>query len=134
MKKLILIVFLFSILFTSKTFSQNYRFEISEVAMSVKQDGKWSPFTPFREAKIVATLDSKKNLIAVYSELVQFYRIYEYNDKVSVGGKDIVSFNCTDQDGEKCRVEIHTRKSNNTNQLYVRHQGRILVYNMKYTK
>ena len=127
-------ILLFALFFGTIVNAQTYRFEVSAVSMSVKEKGKWSSFTPFKEAKIVASLNTKKNFIAVYSEIEQYFKIVKYYDKKEENGKEIVGFDCVDQNAESCFLEIQTRKKENMSQLYINYNDRILVYNMKYVK
>ncbi|MFC7773879.1 hypothetical protein [Flavobacterium sp. GCM10027622] len=127
----IIIVFLF---LGTVAQAQVYRFEVSAVSLSVKEKGKWSAFTPFKEAKIIANLNTKKNYIAVYSDIEQYLKIQKYYDKKVENNKEIVGFDCVDQYGEPCYVEIQTRKKENMSQLYINYSDRIMVYNMKYVK
>lgn len=127
-------ILIITILFSFNGFAQDHRFEVSEVAMSVKTKGKWSDFTEFKEAKIVAKFIPNKDRIIIYSEIEQYYKILDYKDKQVIDGKEILVFNCVDQDLVSCIIEIHTRKEVNMSQLYVNYPDRILVYNMKHVK
>ncbi|HKX86443.1 MAG TPA: hypothetical protein VJL37_07210 [Flavobacterium sp.] len=127
-------IFLFVLFLGTAAQAQVYRFEVSAVSMSVKEKGKWSNFTPFKEAKIVASLNTKKNYIAVYSDIEQYFKIEKYYDKKIENGKEVVGFDCADQYGEPCFIEIQTKKKENMSQLYINYNDRILVYNMKYVK
>ncbi|MBP9793435.1 MAG: hypothetical protein KBC56_05490 [Flavobacterium sp.] len=114
--------------------AQSFRFEVSAVSLSVKNGGKWSDFTPFKEAKIVATFNPEKNTIGVYSEIPQYFKIKKYYDRKSEDGKDIDGFDCMDNNGEFCFIEIHSRQKENLHQLYITYSDRMMVYNMKYKK
>ncbi|MCL9806867.1 hypothetical protein NAT51_15130 [Flavobacterium amniphilum] len=127
-------IILFLLFFGTFAKAQTYRFEVSAVSMSVKDKGKWSSFTPFKEAKIIANLNTQKNYIAVYSEIEQYFKIVKYYDKKEEDGKEIVGFDCVDQNAEPCFLEIQTRKKENMSQLYINYPDRIFVYNMRYVK
>lgn len=114
--------------------AQSFRFEVSAVSLSVKQAGTWSNFTPFKEAKIVATFNPEKNTIGVYSEIPQYFKIKKYYDKKSENGKEIDSFDCVDNNGEPCFIQIQSHQKENMHQLYITYSDRIMVYNMKYKK
>jgi len=133
MKNIIKIVILV-LLFVSPTQAQTYRFEISEVSLSLKERGKWSDFTPFKEAKIMASLNTQKNYIAVYSDIEQYFKIVKYYDRKVENGKDIDGFDCVDLNGESCFLEIQSRQKENLHQLYITYPDRIMVYNMRFTK
>lgn len=128
--KIIILVLFFGI----KTQAQTYRFEVSAVSLSIKENGKWSDFTPFKEAKIMASLNAKKNYIAVYSDIEQYFKIIKYYDRKIENGKDIDGFDCVDLNGESCFLEIQSKQKENVHQLYITYPDRILVYNMRFTK
>ncbi len=132
--KTFLKIAIITILFSFKGLAQEYRFEISEVAMSVKTKGKWSNFTEFKEAKIIAKFIPNKNRIIIYSEIEQYFKILDSKEKQIIDGKEVLVFNCVDQEMQSCILEIHTRKEKNMSQLYVNYPDTILVYNMKHVK
>lgn len=115
--------------------AQVYRFETSGVSMSVKSaKGIWSAYTPFRDTKIIVTLDTNKDRIVVYSEVIQLYTILGYDDSKTNEQGSIDSFQCVNNDGEKCVLVIRTDKESKQKQLYIKEDSRVLVYNMKYVK
>lgn len=115
--------------------AQTYRFETSAVSMSIKNSkGKWSPYSDFKDAKIVVTLDTNKDRIVVYSEAVQLYTILGYNDPQSNEEGSVDTFQCVNGDGEKCVLTIRTIKGSDVKQLYIYEDSRVLIYNMKYVK
>ena len=127
-------LFVLSFLFSLKLNAQVYRFEVSALSLSVKQAGKWSDFTPFKETKIVANLNTTKNYIAVYSDIEQYFKIVKYYRSKTVNGKNIDGFDCVDQNSESCYIEIQSKIEENIHQLYINYKDRVLVYNMKFTK
>ncbi|MES2811330.1 MAG: hypothetical protein V4670_02565 [Bacteroidota bacterium] len=133
MKNIIKIVTLV-LFFGIQTKAQTYRFEVLAVSLSVKQAGKWSDFSPFKEAKIMASLNLNKNYIAVYSDIEQYFKIVKYYDRKVENGKDIDGFDCVDLNGEYCFLEIQSRQKENIHQLYITYPDRVMVYNMKFTK
>jgi hypothetical protein len=115
--------------------AQLYRFETSGVSMSIKNaKGKWSPYSDFKEAKIVVSLDTSKDRIVVYSEVVQLYTILGYNDTKTNEEGSVDVFQCVNVDGDKCVLAIRTLKGTNVKQLYIYEDSRVLIYNMKYVK
>ena len=115
--------------------AQNYRFETSGVSMSIKNSkGKWSPYSDFKEAKIVVTLDTNKDRIVVYSEVVQLYTILGYDDPKTNEEGSVDTFQCVNGDGEKCVLAIRSIKGSDVKQLYIYEDSRVLIYNMKYVK
>ena len=115
--------------------AQSYRFETSGVSMSIKNSkGKWSPYSDFKEAKIVVTLDTNKDRIVVYSEVIQLYTILGYDDPKTNEEGSIDTFQCVNVDGDKCVLAIRSQKGTDVKQLYIYEDSRVLVYNMKYVK
>lgn len=115
--------------------AQAYRFETSGVSMSIKNSkGKWSAYSPVKDVKIVITLDTNKDRIVVYSEVIQLYTILAYEGDNDAKDDGIDTFQCVDNDGEKCVVTIRSDKGSNAKQLYIKEDSRVLVYNMKLVK
>ncbi|WP_313807255.1 hypothetical protein [Flavobacterium sp.] len=115
--------------------AQTYRFETTGVSMSVKNArGVWSQYTDFKPAKIIITLDTSKDRIVVYSEVIQLFTILGYDDPKTNEDGSLDTFHCVDNDGEKCILTIRTDNKSKQKQLYIREDSRVLVYNMKYMK
>ena len=133
LKNIILIVVLF---FGLQSFSQLYRFKTSSVSISSKlASGKWDKWSKDKEAKLVISLDSQKDRIIIYSEILQLFDIIEYIDEVVSLTDNTVSFVCKSNDGENCTISIITRKNqNNRMQLYINFDDLILNYNIENMK
>lgn len=131
MKKIVfIIVFIFS---NINSFSQKYRFETTDVSLSINEKGKWSAYAPFKEAKIIIVFDQNKDRITVYSEILQFFKILKFKEEAKTKEAEIVTFECLNQENEACIISIYTyKKGNIKNRLYLNFKDRILVYNMKY--
>jgi hypothetical protein len=134
MMQLIKITLLILVFFGSKTYSQTYNFETTDMSMSVKVDKKrWSEFANPKDVKVSVIFDSKRDRVTIFSEIPQFFKIKEYKEKQTAKDRDIVSFDCVNQEGTKCLLAIHTLKNQNkSNQLYVYFKDIILIYNMVY--
>lgn len=132
-KNLLIIVILLSI--SNLVSAQKYRFETTGVSMSAISDkGKWSDYTKFKEAKIVVNFDSSKDRITIYSEILQFFKIINYKNKVTAkDGTEIESFECKNEEGVTCLLSIYTYKNKDPkNRLYVNFRDRVFVYDMNY--
>jgi hypothetical protein len=115
--------------------AQSYRFETSGLSMSIKNaKGKWSPYSDFKEVKIVVNLDTSKDRIVVYSEIIQLYTILGYDEPKTNKEGSVDTFQCVNNDGEKCVLAIRSPKGSKIKQLYIYEDSRVLVYNMKYVK
>lgn len=130
--KIILIILLFGL----QTFSQVYRFKTTSVSVSEKSTtGKWENWSKAKDVNLVVTLDSKKDRIIVYSEILQLFDIIEYIDEAVTSTDNTVTFICKNNDGENCTLSIITRKNQeNRIQLYINYEDRILNYNIEKLK
>ena len=117
-------------------FSQIYRFKTTSVSVSEKSgSGKWEKWSKAKEVNLVVTLDSKKDRIVVYSEILQLFEIIDYIDEIITPTDNTVSFICKNNDGENCTLSIITRKNQqNRMQLYINYDDRILNYNIEILK
>ena len=79
----------------------------------------------------MVSLDTNKNRIVIYSQIIQLFEIVEYLPS-SENETDIVySFTCKDNDGVDCNLSIITRKKqDNRKQLYINYGNQIIVYNI----
>lgn len=114
------------------SFSQDYKFKTTSVSVTERnQKGNWEKWSKAQNVNLLVTLDTKKNRLVVYSEILQLFEILEYADEVSTTTDDTVSFVCKNNDGEDCNISIITRKNQgNRKQLYITYDDRILNYNI----
>lgn len=134
MKKIIiLLIFCFFNLFSVKGAAQTIAFKTSAVSFCEKniKTNNWGKWTEFVKAEIVITIDAKKDLIVVNSQETQAFRINAYYDKYATETQDIVMFDCTDNNGSKCKILVITRKDeNNRKQFYINYNEVRFVYNI----
>ncbi|WP_413998908.1 hypothetical protein ACMDB5_14140 [Flavobacterium sp. W1B] len=126
------IVLLFLGLGLQHSYSQSYQFKTSGLSVLEKNDkGKWGKWSDLQLVNIPITLDTNKNRIVVYSEMIQLFEIVVYQP-IEENDTDIVySFTCKDNNGENCTLSIITRKKqDNRKQLYISYDDRIIVYNI----
>jgi hypothetical protein len=84
---------------------------------------------------MIVVLDTDKDRIVVYSEVLQLFNIITYHDKKETKDGSVVSFFCKDNEGMNCELSIFTRKDKkNLKQLYIYASDRIIAYNMKLIK
>ncbi len=90
--------------------------------------GNWSEL---KLVNVLVSLDTNKNRILVYSQVIQLFEIIEYQS-IEENDTDIVySFTCKDNNGDDCTLSIITRKKQvNRKQLYINYDDRIIVYNI----
>ncbi|RTY71146.1 hypothetical protein EKM05_13730 [Flavobacterium sp. GSP27] len=112
------------------SYGQSYTFKTSGFSVLEKKEkgDKWSDL---QLVNLRVTLDTDKNRIVVYSQIIQLFEIIEYQP-IEENETDIVySFTCKDNEGVDCTVSIITRKKqNNRKQLYINYDNRIIVYNI----
>lgn len=131
-KTKIYIVLLFLVMGLQHSFGQNYKFKTSGFSVLEKTEkGKWGKWSDLDLVNILVTLDTDKNRIVVYSQIIQLFEIIVYQP-IEENDTDIVySFTCKDNEGVDCTVSIITRKKQgNRKQLYINYEDRIIVYNI----
>ena len=131
-KTKIYIVLLFLVMGLQHSFGQNYKFKTSGFSVLEKNEkGKWGKWSDLNLVNIVVSLDTNKNRIVVYSNIIQLFEIIDYQT-IEENDTDIVySFSCKDNEGVNCTLSIITRKKqDNRKQLYINYDNRIIVYNI----
>jgi hypothetical protein len=126
------IVLLFLGIGSQQVYSQDYKFKTSGVSVLEKNEkGKWGKWSDLQLVNVVVSLDTNKNRIIIYSEIIQLFEIISYQP-IEENDTDVVySFTCKDNNGDDCTLSIITRKNqNNRKQLYVNYGNRIIVYNI----
>ena len=106
----LLIVCLF-LSFGSIASAQPIRFQSSSVSFTDKKDnGQWNEWSDFVDAKVLITLDAKKDLITINSSEVQSFKIKTYGEITDNDDVNIVPFECVDNKFSKCNILIITKK------------------------
>ncbi len=114
------------------SYGQVYKFSTSGFSVLEKNEkGKWGNWSDLELTKIMVSLDTNKNRIVIYSQIIQLYEIEEYLPATENETDIVYSFNCKDNDGVDCTVSIITRKKqDNRKQLYINYGNQIIVYNI----
>ena len=123
---------LFFALGMQHSYGQVYKFKTSGFSVLEKNEkGKWGKWSDLNLVNIVVSLDTNKNRIVVYSNIIQLFEIIDYQT-IEENDTDIVySFSCKDNEGVNCTLSIITRKKqDNRKQLYINYDNRIIVYNI----
>ena len=115
-----------------QSYSQNYKFKTSGFSVLEKNEkGKWGKWSDLDLVNILVSLDTNKDRIVIYSQIIQLFEIIDYQATEENDTDIVYSFTCKDNNGEDCTVSIITRKKqNNRKQLYVNYENRIIVYNI----
>ena len=79
-KAKIYIGFLFLLLGLQQSYGQNYKFKTTGFSVLEKTEkGKWGKWTDLDLVNILVSLDTNKNRIVVYSQIIQLFEIKERN-------------------------------------------------------
>lgn len=133
MKALKILAFLFFFVAgTQQTFAQKYRFKTSSYSVMEKNaKGGWGKWSDFKDTSLIITLDGDKNRIVVNSAQTQLYNIEVYGKTIENETDKTVTFNCIDNSGDHCVIEIITRKKQgNRIQFYINYPDLKIVYNI----
>lgn len=114
------------------SYSQSYNFKTSGLSVMQKdQKGNWGKWSDLKLVNILVKLDTDKNRIVVYSEIIQLFEIIDYIPLEENETDSVYSFTCKDNNGENCTLSIITRKQqDNRKQLYITYEDRIILYNI----
>ena len=123
---------LFMVFGLQYSYSQNYKFKTSGFSvLEKKENGKWGKWSDLDLVNILVTLDTNKNRIVIYSQVIQLFEIIDYQATEENDTDIVYSFTCKDNNGDNCTLSIITRKKqDNRKQLYINYDDRIVVYNI----
>jgi hypothetical protein len=112
--------------------AQVYKFSTSGFSVLEKNEkGKWGNWSDLELSKMMVSLDTNKNRIVIYSQIIQLFEILEYHPISENESDTVYSFSCKDNDGVDCTVSIIIRKKqDNRKQLYINYGDQIIVYNI----
>ena len=130
-----LIRYLFFLLITlgwQQSYGQVYKFSTSGFSVLEKNEkGKWGEWSDLELSKMMVSLDTNKNRIVIYSQIIQLFEIVDYLPTTENETDIVYGFTCKDNDGVDCNVSIITRKKqSNRKQLYLNYGNQIIVYNI----
>ena len=112
--------------------AQKYRFKTSSYSV-MEQDakGNWGKWSDFKDTNIIITLDGDKNRIVVNSQQTQLYNIEVYGKTIEHDTDKTMTFNCVDNSGNRCVIEVITRKKQGDRiQFYINYPDLKIVYNI----
>ena len=115
-----------------QSYGQVYKFSTSGFSVLEKNEkGKWGNWSDLELTKMMVSLDTNKNRIVIYSQVIQLFEIVEYLPATENETDIVYSFSCKDNDGVDCTLSIITRKKqDNRKQLYINYGDQIIVYNI----
>lgn len=132
MKIIHLLTVCFFLSLGSKISAQPILFQTSSVSFSEKKDNNtWNEWSEFVPAKVLISLDPKKDLITINSAEVQSFKIKAYGEITDNEEVNIVPFECIDNKFSKCNILIITKKKeDNRVQFYITYNEVKFVYNI----
>ncbi len=132
MKKYQILMVLVILTIGLKLQGQPISIKTSSVSVTEKIDkNNWTKWSDFVKAEILITIDGKKNRIVVNSPEIQVFTIKSYGDKTETNTDKIIPFDCTDNNGSKCKIFVITRKKEaNRMQFYINYSDVKFVYNI----
>lgn len=99
-----------------KTYSYTYR--------------TWSDWSDWIKCEVIVTLNLNTDVITIYSNKTQIYKVYAYTDPYyDDGGGVQIKFSVIDQDGDRGTVRLRIQNDGNS-QLYVDFADIMWVYNV----
>lgn len=135
MKKYILIfMMMFGMLFaaSSSCKAQTYYYKTYEFAIKYRSsNGVWGNWSDWEKSNMVLTIDMDRDVITVFSQQKQVYRVVEYLGSYTdeSDGKQ-VKYYVLDQDGDFGYVRLRIEKNGNS-QVYIDFNDVMWVYNVR---
>ncbi|MGC4040882.1 MAG: hypothetical protein QM710_08920 [Flavobacterium sp.] len=132
MKPIRLLVVCLFLSFGSIASAQPILFQAKSVSFTDKKDnGQWNEWSDFVDAKVLISVDAKKDLITVNSSEVQSFKIKAYGEIIDNDEVNIVPFECIDNKFSKCNILIITKKKEGDRiQFYINYNEVKFVYNI----
>lgn len=132
MKSVLKILFL--LLFFQLGNAQTYRFKTTAYSTcAVNKQGKWSNWTKPKPVQIFINLDRDKNRFVVYSEVIQVYNIYKYDDAIDSSKEKKNVYYCVDNEGVETVITVITPKDKKgRRQIYITNDVRMIEYDILY--
>jgi hypothetical protein len=81
------------------------------------EKGKWGNWSDLELTKMMVSLDTNKNRIVIYSQIIQLFEIKEYLTTTENETDLVYSFSCKDNDEVACTLSIITRKKQDNEYL-----------------
>lgn len=131
MKKIIIVIFIS--LLSQVSNSQTYKFKATGFSVSEKTKKGWSEWTKTQPTELLINLDRDKNRFVVYSEILQLYSIYKYEDRVETATDFSNKYYCVDNDGLDTVITVVTPKDKTTlKQIYIANDEMMIQYDLIY--
>lgn len=132
MKRLFIVfTFLFGLMTISNADAQTYYYKTFQFAIKYKANGVWGQWSDWDSSNMLLTINMDDDVITVYSEKRQIYRVLEYMGSYTdeSNGKQ-TKFYVIDQDGDRGYVRLRIEQNGNS-QVYVDFGDIMWVYNVR---
>lgn len=121
------------LLMSSMSFAQIVKLRTTGLAIRHEIDAyTWGEWSDLEEVSILVVMDIDASRISIYSNETQVYDVIQAEEpRYDDDGDKFMPYICINEDGVKCRVELATLNSQNgRNQLYVKFENMMFVYNL----
>ena len=121
------------LLISSMSYGQVVKLRTTELALRYEIDEyRWGEWSDFEDVSVLVVMDIDADRISIYSKETQVYDVIQAEEvRYDADGDKFMPYICINEDGVKCRVELATLNSQNgRNQLYVKFENMMFVYNL----
>ncbi|WP_041252030.1 hypothetical protein [Flavobacterium indicum] len=114
--------------------AQTYKFKTTGFSVSQKKkSGEWTAWTKTQPTELLINLDRSKNRFVVYSEIIQLYNIYKYEDKKETDKETTNRYFCVDNEGLDTVITIVAPKDGSSRkQIYIANEEMMIEYDLVY--
>lgn len=131
--KRILIVIMFGLFCVGAVQAQTQWFKATELAIKVVNNGNWTKWSDWESVDINIKFDLSNDLIIIYSQEIQIYKVLEQVKSPYDSNGTQVKFKVLDQDYDKGFLRLRVENNGNS-QIYVDYADISWVYNVVRTR
>lgn len=131
--KRILIVIMFGLFCVGAVQAQTQWFKATEFAVRVVDNGCWTKWSDWESVDINIKFDLSNDLIIIYSQETQIYKVLEQVKSPYDSNGTQVKFRVLDQDYDKGFLRLRVENNGNS-QIYVDYADISWVYNVVRTR
>lgn len=131
MKKYLIILFILGSALVAN--AQKYRFETTGFSTSYKdKKGDWKDWSKNQPTKLIIELDRDKSRFVVYSEAIQLFNIYKYEEKVETKDGSILKYFAVDNQGIPTIITVETFNGSAIKNMYIANDETMILYEIIY--
>lgn len=131
--KRILIIIMFGLFCVGATQARTQWFKATEFAVRVVNNGYWTKWSDWESVDINIKFDLSNDLIIIYSQETQIYKVLEQVKSPYDSNGTQVKFRVIDQDYDKGFLRLRVENNGNS-QIYVDYADISWVYNVVRTR